>query len=303
MSTASLAAAPASPVVGPVYVTSAAFTWSAGANPAGTMFSAEVSSDNFFSLIASSATLGSSATFFGLTPGDQYFFRARAINANSVPSAYSASVSTRAGNLADTSPPSAPGSPSPDRQFSYDGTVFFTWTPASSAVGILDYELLLGSSPGGNDLFNGRVGVSSYTATGVPTGRSVFAQVRARSNAGVVGPFSGVSAGVPVFLPAQEAHIPKPRAWPNPFNPSQGPVQVGFFLEEPAEVTMRIFTLQGRLLREVTQSFAAAGNQIGSWDGSGSSGGRVAPGGYLVEVRKRYASRTDSQRVKIAVVY
>jgi hypothetical protein len=79
-------------------------------------------------------------------------------------------------------------------------------------------------------------------------------------------------------------------------------VQIGFFLDEPADVTFRVFTLQGRLVAETSRRYAAAGNQIGSWDGTGS-GGRVAPGGYIVEVRKRYAGRTDSQKVKVAILY
>ena len=302
VATATLSVAPTNPAVGTVYVTSSAFSWSGGTNPSGTRYRAEVSDDNFFTVFDTSITLMNSATFFGLTPGDGYFFRVLALNRNSVASAYSASVSTSAGNLADTSPPSTPGTPTGDRQFSYDGTVMFSWSPASSGVGILDYQLLLGSTPGGNDIFNGNVNVSCHTASGLATGKTYFAQVRARSNAGVVGPFSSVSVGVPVFVTAQAATIIKPRAWPNPANPSQGPVQIAFHLEQAADVTMRVYTLQGRLVREITNRYGSPGNQIGSWDGQGN-GGRVAPGGYVVEIRKNYGGRVDVQRLKVAVVY
>ena len=303
LSTATLALAPSSPAVGPVQVTSAAFSWSGGANPADTQYEAEVSSDNFFSLVASSDTLMTSATFFGLAPGTQYFFRARALNRDGVASAYSAVLSTRAGILTDTSPPSAPGQPAPDRAFSYDGTVGFAWSPAQSSVGILNYELLIGSFPGGNDVFNGVVAVASYTATGLATGKTYYAQARARSNSGAVGPFSNVSAGVPVFQTAGTPAIPKPYAWPNPFNPAAGPVQIGFSLDAAADVSLRVYTLQGGFLREVTQHFGSGGNQIASWDGNDGSGRRAAPGGYIVVVKKSYAGRTDSQRVKVAVLY
>ena len=108
---------------------------------------------------------------------------------------------------------------------------------------------------------------------------------------------------MPVFLTASAAAIPKPRAWPNPFNPATGPVQIGFFLEERADVTLGFYTLSGRLLRQITQRYDAPGNQIASWDGAADGGGRVAPGGYVVLVTKRYAGRTDSARVKVAVLY
>ena len=303
LATATLAAVPGTPVVGPVNVSSAVLTWSAGANPLATQYEAEVSSDNFFSLTGSSAPLTASATFFGLTPGVQYYFRVRAVNLNAVPSAYTASISTSAGVLSDVTPPSAPGTPVTDRAYSYDGNVLFLWSAAQSAVGILDYELLIGSFPGGNDVFNGNVLVSSRTVTGLATGRTYYAQVRARSNAGTVGPFSGVSVGVPVFKTAEAGAIMKPYAWPNPVDPAQGPAQIAFYLDERADVVMRVYTLQGRPVRQATQHFAAGGNQILSWDGKDDGGTRVAPGGYVVLISKRYSGRTENQKLKVAVLY
>jgi hypothetical protein len=300
--TATLAAVPSGPVAGPVFITSGVFNWSAGGNPPGTQYVAQVSSDNFFSLTDSSATLATSATFFTLTPGTQVFLRVLAINRNSVASAFSAVISTSAGNLSNTSAPGAPGAPAADRSFSYDGTALFAWAPASSPVGILDYNLIVGSLPGGSDLFAGTVSIASYTATGMTTGRTYYAQVRARSNAGVYSLFSPVSQGLPVFIPAQTAAINKPYSWPNPFDPSKGEAQIGFNLEQAADVTLKMYTLQGRFVSSATRSFPA-GNQIMSWNGANGSGMRVAPGGYIGVIEKHYGSRTDSQRLKIAVLY
>lgn len=300
--TATLAAVPSSPVAGPVYITSGVFTWSAGGNPPDTQYLAQVSSDNFFSLTDSSATLSTSATFFTLSPGTQYFLRVEAINRNSVPSSFSTVISTSAGNLSNTSAPSAPGAPVADRSFSADGTATFAWAPASSPVGILDYNLIVGSLPGGSDLFAGNVSVSSYAAAGMLTGKTYYAQVRARSNAGAYSLFSSVSSGLPVFIPAQTAPISKPFNWPNPFDPSKGPTQIGFFLEQAADVTLTMYNLQGRFVSKTASSFPA-GNQIMSWNGANDAGMRVAPGGYIGVIDKHYGGRTESQRIKIAVLY
>jgi len=301
-STATHAAVPSSPAAGPIHITSGVFTWSGGANPSDTLYTAQVSSDNFFTLTDSSSTLATSATFFTLTPGTQYFLRVRAVNRSATLSAFSTVISTTAGNLSNTNAPTAPGAPISDRAFSYDGTANFAWADATSPVGILDYNLIVGSLPGGSDLFAGNVSVATYAATGMLTGRSYYAQVRARSNAGVYSAFSGVSAAVPVYIPAQNPAIAKPFTWPSPFNPATGPAQIGFFLDEAADVALKIYSLQGRLVFSRSQAFGA-GNQIMTWSGASDSGTRVSPGGYLAVIEKRYGARVSTQKLKIAVLY
>lgn len=300
--TATLAAVPVTPAAGPVHITSAVFSWAAGGNPPDTVYVAQVSSDNFFSLTDSSTTLMTSATFFTLTPGTQNFLRVKAVNRNDVSSAFSTVISTTAGNLSNTTAPAAPGAPVSDRAFSYDGKARFAWADATSPVGILDYHLIIGSLPGGSDLFTGNVAVASYSAAGMLTGRSYYAQVRARSNAGVYSVFSPVSAAVPVYIPAQNPEIAKPFSWPNPFDPARGDAQIGFFLEEAADVALKIYTLQGRRVANRSQSFPA-GNQIMTWNGNNESGARVSPGGYVAVIEKRYGARASTQKLKIAVLY
>ncbi|MBI5241468.1 MAG: fibronectin type III domain-containing protein [Elusimicrobia bacterium] len=303
LATATLAAQPAGAGFGTVYVTSAAFQWSAAANPPDTLYEAQVSSDNFFSLTAASSTLATSATFFSLTPGTQYFFKVRAVNRNLVPTDYTASVSTRSGNLSDTSQPSAPGTPASDRRFSYDGAVVFSWPAASSPVGILDYNLIVGSTPGGNDKLDIGTATLASAVTALSSGQTYYARVRARSNAGVYSEFSGVSAGVPVFIPSQSAAIPKPYNWPNPFDPAQGPTQIGVYLNEPATVVLRVYTLTGALVREISQYVGGTGNQVVAWDGNNSAGSRVPPGGYIIKIEKRYSGSTEVQKLKVALLY
>jgi hypothetical protein len=302
LTTATHAAVPSNPAATSIFVTSGALTWSANGNPSDTVYVVQVSSDNFFSLTDSSTTLATSATFFTLNPGTVNFLRVKAINRSGVSSSFSTVVSTTSGNLSNTTPPAAPGTPTPDRSFSYDGVAMFSWADATSSVGILDYNLIIGTLPGGSDLFSGTVSVASYTATGMQTGKSYYAQVRARSNAGVYSVFSGVSAGLPVFIPAQNAEISKPFSWPNPFDPRTGEAQIGFNMKETGEVVLKVYTLQGRLLRTASRSYAA-GNQVLTWDGKADSGQRVSPGGYVAVIEKHYGSGTSTQKLKIAVVY
>lgn len=296
--TSTLAAAPAAAAAGPIHVTSGVFTWSGSGNPQGTEFVAQISTDNFFTLADSSRTLSASATFFSLSPGQQYFFRAYALNRQGLSSAYSAVISTTPGLLGTSAAPAAPGKPAADRRFSYDGAALFSWPAASSPVGILDYHLLVGSTPGGSDFFNGSTTTLAYQAAGLQTGRTYYARVRARSNAGVYSEFSDVSAGLPVFITTEVPTIPKPFNWPNPFDPADGPTQIGFYLETPADVTLKIYTLQGALIYQETRPFQG-GNQVFPWAGRASSGLTAAPGGYVAMLE----AGSKRQKLKIAVLY
>jgi hypothetical protein len=303
LSTSTLATAPSNAAFGTVFVTSGSFAWNGGNNPVGTRYEAQISTDNFFTLAAASSTLSTSATFFTLTPGTQYFFRAFSLNHNSVPSAFSAVISTRSGNLSDTTQPTSPGIPSADRQFSYDGAATYDWTAAVSGVGILDYHLIIGSTPGGNDFVDVATTTTRYIAAGMLTGRSYYARVRGRSNAGVYSEFSGISPGLPVFITNQSSALTKAINWPNPFNPNNGPTQIGLFMEEPGEVELKIFTLAGKQVHSRVFPMGAGGNQIITWDGKNDGGGKAAPGGYIALLIKKYAGRTQTQKLKIALLY
>ncbi len=93
-STATLANAPASPAAGGVHLSSAGLVWSFNSNPAGTTFYAEISTDSFSTLVASSRTLSASATFFNLLSNAAYSLRVRAVNHNTVPTAYTVTTAT-----------------------------------------------------------------------------------------------------------------------------------------------------------------------------------------------------------------
>ncbi|MBI5881833.1 MAG: hypothetical protein HZB91_01815 [Elusimicrobia bacterium] len=86
--TATLAAQPSGGALARVEVSSAGLTWGANGNPVGTTYYAQVSTDGFATLNASSQTLAYSATFFSLTPNTTQYLRVAAVNRNGVWSSF-----------------------------------------------------------------------------------------------------------------------------------------------------------------------------------------------------------------------
>lgn len=107
--------------------------------------------------------------------------------------------------LYDVTPPPTPVAPAPG--LALFGTVIgnqitFTWSPASDPEGgISGYYLQIGTTPGGNDLFNSPVANTSQSVT-VPYGTTVHARVQQINNAGIGGPYSSASASVQTLDPA-----------------------------------------------------------------------------------------------------
>ncbi|MBI5744156.1 MAG: right-handed parallel beta-helix repeat-containing protein [Elusimicrobia bacterium] len=76
-----LAAVPASPAFGSVGYSTAAFSWTANGNPAGTVYEFELSEFSDFSVMFSSSSgTAASALFGGLAQGSTYYARVRAVN-------------------------------------------------------------------------------------------------------------------------------------------------------------------------------------------------------------------------------
>lgn len=91
---ATLPAAPSSPsVAASAGATSLSLSWSA-ANPTGTQYGAEVSTDGFATVNASSLTANLSASFSGLQSNTTHYLRARAFSWGGSPTAYSTIVTT-----------------------------------------------------------------------------------------------------------------------------------------------------------------------------------------------------------------
>jgi hypothetical protein len=94
--------APASPAATGVTSSQVSFSWSANGNPAGTRYTAQVSTASDFSgTITSSVTLNTSATIGSLIFNTAYFMRVKATGHNGTDTAFSVSAST----TTDATPP------------------------------------------------------------------------------------------------------------------------------------------------------------------------------------------------------
>ena len=91
--------------------------------------------------------------------------------------------------------------------------------------------------------------------------------------------------------------ISNPLAYPNPF---QDGTDITFNIDESAEVTVKVFTLSGRLVRELTSSVVPAFAMV-HWDGCDRHGEPVANGAYIAKIEVRAGNgRTDNALLKIA---
>ncbi len=105
--------------------------------------------------------------------------------------------------LYDVTPPPVAGQPGAPKAYAIGNSANFTWTAASDPEGgISGYRLIVGTTPGGSDVFNGAVGnVTSRTVTGV-TGQTLYVRVVSINNAGIEGGASSGSAPVKLLSAA-----------------------------------------------------------------------------------------------------
>jgi hypothetical protein len=95
--------------------------------------------------------------------------------------------------------------------------------------------------------------------------------------------------------------------YPNPFHPPTQGTTVAWKLDDDATVHVRIFTLSGDLVRDLSFPRGDTGGKLGLnewvWDGRNGGGAVVASGGYIALVEAQGAGQTlHVMRRKIAVV-
>jgi glycosidase len=103
--------------------------------------------------------------------------------------------------LYDVTPPAAPAAPTTPSNYVIGSSVTFNWPPLNDPDGgVSGYQVIVGTSPGASNVFDGTVQGTTLTVTNV-YGVTLYAEVSAINNAGIQGPFSPSSTGVLLLDP------------------------------------------------------------------------------------------------------
>ena len=102
--------------------------------------------------------------------------------------------------LYDVTQPPTPSTPITSKPYVVGSQAAFSWSAVSDPDGgISGYRLIVGTTPGGSDVFNGSVGVSTSAQVNGSIGQTLYARLVSINNAGIESTTSTASSGV-VFL-------------------------------------------------------------------------------------------------------
>jgi hypothetical protein len=156
-----LANAPGAPSASSVFQTSATLSWAANGNPGAVLYQLERSTGGAYSILIT--TFAASYLDTTLTAGATHYYRALALNGDSVATVYSATGSAVA--LPPTSAPLAPGGFAGAAQTT--GSILWTWT--DNAPNEDGYRVMSGASDLSGDL---AAGTTLWLQTGLGIGAS-----------------------------------------------------------------------------------------------------------------------------------
>ena len=130
--------------------------------------------------------------------------------------------------------------------------VTFSWSAGSDPEGgVSGYDLQIGTTEDGFDLFDSTVTGTSKTITGLPSGTTVYARVRQINNAGIHGPYSSSSAAVLTLNPSEDndgdgqSNGSEHTAGTNPLDPASG-LNVTAASISGNQVVISVATVQGK---------------------------------------------------------
>jgi glycosidase len=141
----------------------------------------------------------------GGVPGDTLLNNGITVSLNPVPTGgagwTNAPFETQYLKLYDVTPPQALAAPTTTNSFVLGDSVTFNWAALIDPVGgVSGYRVIVGTSPGGSNIFNAVVDGTTLTVTN-NYGSTLYAEVSAINNAGIVGPASPGSAGATLLNP------------------------------------------------------------------------------------------------------
>jgi len=103
------------------------------------------------------------------------------------------------GILIDTVPPTTPGTPIDGGAYVSCSSFQFSWAPSSDPLsGLNGYNIQIGTTPTGNDIYSGFIGIDPYFSTNCVHGQTLYARVQAIDNAGNVSTWSPSSSGTTI---------------------------------------------------------------------------------------------------------
>ena len=237
------------------------------------------------------------ATGFPLLSGTTYYVSVKTRSSFG----FFSPVGTSIGVLMDFATPAAPEpSVSPGQS-----SVLLSWTPVlGGASGLMGYliEYRTGERPvwinaktkavatgiSSARAAGGGISVAAVTAADVVTGTlyqvndlpsgTVYVRMRAVTNAGVVSEPSAVTKVILGALPKDA--ITSVSSYPNPFDSRKERATIHFVLPANADVSVKIFSIFGRLVKEFSLAGVAGSNEV-KWDGSDQDGKQVSKGMYV----------------------
>ncbi len=94
--------------------------------------------------------------------------------------------------------------------------------------------------------------------------------------------------------------------YPNPFDPDEKDTTIQYYLNEEADVEIKIYTIGGELVNswEISSGSEYANKQINAfpWNGRNGKGRIVENGIYVCSIEKKYSSGLKRDIIKIAVL-
>jgi hypothetical protein len=169
----------------------------------------------------------------------------------------------------------------PTEWYSPDGAPFFA--PADGSFPLPDrtrYSLIAKIGSGGAAFALGSVHIFTPSATG-----TLYLGINddyVSDNAGLFRAFvtTPIAVSAPLTLPQTGVRLDQ--NIPNPFNPH---TNIGFTLESPGIVNLRVYDASGRLVKTLVEAHFERGSHIVPWDGRSESGTRLASGTYFYDLR------------------
>ncbi|MDD5209171.1 MAG: hypothetical protein PHV36_07275 [Elusimicrobiales bacterium] len=178
-----------------VFAGSFTFSWENGGNPAGTLYTAEISKDGFISVSSAARTSFTSASFSALTANTVYQARVRAVNFAGIPGQFSSPIVSTA--TAGSAPVNVAA---PFLNLSAGGLTF-AWGDGGNAAGTgynLEFSTNVGfSAPVSSDVTTNL----NYVLTGLAANTTYYAHVRAVGAGGDYTPYTGAVSTVTYTLP------------------------------------------------------------------------------------------------------